>query len=294
MKMKKFTRFTYINLRILLGIVFVISIVGIFLNDDHSIKSDYMFNAAQSGAFLIVSLLPMFLKKIDLEIPDFIYLMFILFMLAHFVCGEILGFFVKIKWWDSLLHTFSGMFIALLSFSLIHLLNRDRENGFKASVGFVMIFAFCVALTIGVLWEIVEYACDCWFGLNMQRAYVSTMSGRGDPLLGQDALADTMKDLMLDSIGALVVCVVCAICVMKNKVRLEDLTFIKKRVTAPKHLDVVVAEAIINQENKDELIVKNTNEQKEELFDNKDLKIEEIDIEINDQNKHETEKVDQK
>ncbi len=248
MKMKKFTRFTYINLRILLGVVFVVSVIGVFLNSDDSVKSDYIFNAGQSGMFLAVSLLPVFLKKIDLEIPDFVYLLFIIFCLAHFLCGEILGFFVKIKWWDSLLHTFSGMFIALLAFSLIHLLNKDKENSFNANIWFVMIFAFSVSIAIGVLWEIFEFACDGLFGMNMQRAYVSTLSGRGEPLVGSEALADTMKDLILDSLGALIVCVTCGICVAKNKVKLEDLNFIKKRVKPAKHLDEVVADATYKEE----------------------------------------------
>lgn len=228
--MKKFTRVTYIYHRILLGIVFIVSLIGMFLNEDHSVKSDYMFNCAQSGMFLIVSLLPVFLKKIDLDIPEFVYFLFICFCLAHFLFGEILGFFVKIKWWDAALHTFSGMLIALLSFSLINLLNKDNGNGFKLSLPFVVIFAFSVTLAIGVLWEILEFAFDSMFGLNMQRAYVSTMSGRGEPFVGTEALLDTMKDLILDSIGAATVCTVCAIFVLQKRVKIEDLTFIKKRV----------------------------------------------------------------
>ena len=239
--MKKFTRFTYINLRVFLGIIFAISIVGIFLNEDHSVKSDYMFNAAQSGMFLMVSLLPMFMKKFDLDIPDFVYLIFIFFCLAHFLCGEILGFFVKIKWWDSALHTFSGMLIALLSFSLVNMLNKSNGTGVKLNLAFTIIFAFSVTITIGVMWEILEFAFDQIAGLNMQRAYVSTMSGRGEPLVGSEAIMDTMKDLILDSIGAAIVCIVCAIFVKKNKVKIEDLTFIKKRVKPAADLDAVVS-----------------------------------------------------
>lgn len=228
--MKRFTRVTYIYHRILLGIVFIVSLIGMFLNEDHSVKSDYMFNCAQSGMFLIVSMLPVFLKKIDLDIPEFVYFLFICFCLAHFLFGEILGFFVKVKWWDAALHTFSGMLIALLSFSLINLLNKDNGNGFKLSLPFVVIFAFSVTIAIGALWEILEFAFDTMFGLNMQRAYVSTMSGRGEPFVGTEAVLDTMKDLILDSIGAATVCTICAIFVLKKRVKIEDLTFIKKRV----------------------------------------------------------------
>lgn len=228
MKIKKVTRITYIWQRVLMAVVFVVGLLGVILNDDQSVKSEYLFVCAQSVMFLIVSFLPNFLRKFELDIPDFIYIIFIFFCLAHFFCGEILGFFVKIKWWDSVLHTFSGMIIALLSFSLINLLNKN-SNGFKLNIVFAAIFAFSLTITIGVLWEIIEFTTDSCFGTNMQRAYVSTMNGRGVALVGQSALADTMKDLILDSIGAAVVCVICVIAVCMKKIDVEDLSFIKKK-----------------------------------------------------------------
>lgn len=228
--MKRGTRITYIYHRVLMGIVFVVSLIGLFLNEDHSVKSDYIFNCAQSGLFLIVSFLPLYLKKFDLDIPDFVYMLFIIFCLAHFLFGEILGFFVKVSWWDSALHTFSGSLIALLSFSLVNLLNKSNEKGIKLSAGFVVLFAFCITMTIGALWEILEFASDSLFGTNMQRAYESTMSGRGEALSGIYAVSDTMKDLILDAIGASVVCTICSVFIAKKKVKVEDLSFIKKRV----------------------------------------------------------------
>ncbi len=245
MKIKKATRITYIWQRVLMGVVFVVGLLGLILNEDESVKSEYLFVCAQSAMFLIVSFLPNFLRKFELDIPDFIYIIFIFFCLAHFFCGEILGFFVKVKWWDSVLHTFSGMIIALLSFSLINLLNKNTQ-GFKLNIFFAAIFAFSLAVTIGVIWEIIEFATDTWFGTNMQRAYVSTMSGRGEALLGQSALADTMKDLMLDSIGAAAVCLFCTIAVCLKKIEIEDLSFIKKN----KKVVVMASENIENLEKK--------------------------------------------
>ena len=228
--MKKFTRFTYIWHRVMLGIVFATSILGIIFNEDSAVKSDYIFNCVQSGLFLLFSLVPLFMKKLELDIPDLIYFIFITFCLAHFVCGEILGFYVKVSWWDSALHTFSGMLIALLSFSLINLLNKSKDGRVQLNLVFTVIFAFSLSLTVGALWEIIEFASDSIVGSNMQRAYESTMSGRGAGFVGMAALADTMKDLILDAIGAAIVCMVCSIFVVKKKVKIEDLTFIKKRV----------------------------------------------------------------
>ena len=171
MKIKKVTRITYIWQRVLMAVVFIVGLLGVILNDDQSVKSEYLFVCAQSAMFLIVSFLPNFLRKFELDIPDFIYIIFICFCLAHFFCGEILGFFVKIKWWDSVLHTFSGMIIALLSFSLINLLNKN-SSGFKLNIGFAALFAFSLAVTIGVLWEFFEYGADKYFRYDMQKDIV--------------------------------------------------------------------------------------------------------------------------
>ena len=225
--MKKSAKITYLISRALMFFVLVVSVLGFILNDDQSVKGDYLFNIGQSVMFLIVTILPKYLKKFELDIPDFVYIIFSLFCLAHFLCGEILGFFVKIKWWDSVLHTISGMLIALLSFSLINLLNKSNGTGFKLNIWFETLFAFTMTLAIGALWEIFEFLADIMFNLNMQRAYVSTVSGRGEALVGTLALADTMKDLILDSIGGLFTCTICALSVVKKKVDIEDLSVIK-------------------------------------------------------------------
>ena len=48
------------------------------------------------------------------------------------------------------------------------------------------LIAFCIAITIGTLWEVFEFAMDQVFGMNMQKS----------------GLIDTMWDLIVDIIGA--------------------------------------------------------------------------------------------
>ena len=65
------------------------------------------------------------------------------------------------------------------------------------------------ALSLGAVWEIGEYLMDDWFGLNSQQYMMTTsttFTGKEDiPLVGHQALKDTMKDLILDAGGAIVV-----------------------------------------------------------------------------------------
>ena len=66
------------------------------------------------------------------------------------------------------------------------------------------LFAFCFSVTIGSLWEIYEFIGDGLFGLNMQKF----MTAQGELLVGHNALRDTMKDIIVDVLGALLASVI--------------------------------------------------------------------------------------
>ena len=64
-------------------------------------------------------------------------------------------------------------------------------------------------MTIQSLWEIGEFLCDEWFGTNSQ-TFLETTTGslvtdEDVPLVGHEALRDTMSDFMLDGLGGLIV-----------------------------------------------------------------------------------------
>ena len=61
---------------------------------------------------------------------------------------------------------------------------------------FIAVFAFCFALAMGAVWEIYEFTMDSVFGTNMQKY----MLDNGTALIGQAALQDTMKDIIVDAI----------------------------------------------------------------------------------------------
>jgi len=61
--MKKPARITYITQRVLMGIVLAVSIVGLILNEDQSVRGEYIFNIGQCVTFLLVSFLPNFFNQ---------------------------------------------------------------------------------------------------------------------------------------------------------------------------------------------------------------------------------------
>ena len=72
-------------------------------------------------------------------------------------------------------------------------------------------------MTMGMLWEIYEFSVDYFFGTNMQKF---ALEG-GVPKVGQEALMDTMKDIIVDTVGALVMSVLGYLS-LKNKTGFVD------------------------------------------------------------------------
>ena len=96
-----------------------------------------------------------------------------------------------------MLHTTSGVILGLVGFLFVYLLNEKGDANVNLSPVFVVIVAFCFALTLGVFWEFFEYGADRLLGYNMQKFR----------LPGQDGLIDTMEDLIVDAVGALIACI---------------------------------------------------------------------------------------
>ena len=99
------------------------------------------------------------------------------------------------------MHTCSGAMLGALGFSFVSLLNRQQQIPVQLTPVFVSLFAFCFAIALGVFWEIYEFSFDGLLGLNMQKFALED----GTLLIGRLAVKDTMKDLIVDALGAFVV-----------------------------------------------------------------------------------------
>jgi uncharacterized membrane protein YjdF len=177
-----------------------IHIDGVFLRP----ISDYIKIALQCVLGMVVLYLPKLLqKKIGLEFTDGMQIIFVLFLYAAIILGERRNFYRVIPYWDTILHTFSGVMLGAFGFSVVDLLNKSNGPGVKLSPLFVAVFSFCFAVTIDTFWEILEFAMDYTMDLDMQQY----KTAEGALLAGRDAIFDTMKDLIVDVLGAIAVCV---------------------------------------------------------------------------------------
>ncbi|MEO7854887.1 MAG: hypothetical protein ABIR94_21955 [Rubrivivax sp.] len=59
-----------------------------------------------------------------------------------------------------MLHSTSGLLLGLVGFLLVYVLTESRRIDLHMRPGFVALFAFAFAVTVGVLREIFEFAAD--------------------------------------------------------------------------------------------------------------------------------------
>ena len=236
-KMNKFQRFhramkmelrehkssflVYLILRILIIVVLCVQI--------HERNFESVFLTVLT---LLMLLIPSFVQvTFRIELPTVLECIILLFIFSAQILGEINGFYVKIPFWDTMLHTLNGFLAAAIGFSLVDILNKSEKLVFTLSPFFTVMVAFCFSMTIGVVWEIFEFGMDQIGGFDMQKDTVvqwissvhldptggntpTALRGilevyvNGTPLqLGgylDIGLYDTMYDLIVNLIGAFV------------------------------------------------------------------------------------------
>ena len=217
---------TYIILRTIVILVLIRSIwIGRY---DNAIVCVYV---------LVLYVLPQFVEnRMNIEIPSVLEIIIFVFVFLAEVLGEIQAYFLKVSFWDTMLHTTAGFLLAAVGFSLVNLLNRNEKIKFQLSPAYLALVAFCFSMTMGVLWEFFEYGADRLLLLDMQKdtvlSQISTVdldptlsntpvvvSGITDMLLELSdgstyrvglggyldiGLYDTMADLFVNFLGAVV------------------------------------------------------------------------------------------
>ena len=191
---------------------------------------------------LILFTIPSFIeRRIKIDVPDTLEVIILLFIFSAEILGEIRAYYITFPYWDTMLHTLNGFLCAAIGFSLVDILNRHTKvSTFSLSPAYMAVVAFCFSMTVGVLWEFFECLMDQLFLLDMQKdTVVHTISSvMLDPTGGNHPTAirgitdvivvtadgaqqslglggyldvgilDTMKDLFVNFIGAVVFSVI--------------------------------------------------------------------------------------
>ena len=222
--------FTIVTVTLVASIVFISIAMALAPTETDEtgvrVKGDYVLMLAQCILGVFALALPSILQhRVQLAIPSNMLVLYAVFLYCAIYLGEVRAFYYNVPNWDTILHTFSGAMLGALGFSFITFLNKTDRVPMNLSPVFVATFAFCFAVSLGVVWEIYEFAADGILHTNMQKFGLED----GTPFLGREALMDTMEDLIVDSIGAAVMSVIGYISLKYKKGWVEKLLLRRRR-----------------------------------------------------------------
>ncbi|MBR5491385.1 MAG: DUF2238 domain-containing protein [Oscillospiraceae bacterium] len=187
---------------------------------------------------LLLVLIPGILERLlRCRICTPVYLFAVAYALGPMM-GHCWKFYYTIPCWDRLLHFCGGVTFAILGMYLF-----ERFLCEEAKPAAAIIFALCFSIAISAVWEFVEYGADLFLGMDMQddtlvncinsymlgaekgvtgsidNIYSVTVNGKPLPVNGyiDIGLHDTMLDMIVESLGAIAICILLFIDKAKHK-----------------------------------------------------------------------------
>lgn len=219
---------TYVVLRALVLLVLVLE----------ALKGDY-YNVFLCGLTLVLFMIPAFVEhRLHIDVPNTLEIIILLFIFSAEILGEIQEYYLIFPFWDTMLHTMNGFLMAAIGIAMVDILNRSRKFKVRLSPAFVALVAFCFSMTVGVVWEFFEYGMDLFFHTDMQKdTWINTIysvslnpegrnvaqqvivdsvvvNGEAWPGYLDIGLHDTMKDLLVNFVGAVIFSVIGALYIM--------------------------------------------------------------------------------
>jgi len=104
-------------------------------------------------------------------------------------------FYRTISWWDHMTHALSSSLVAGAGYATVRAV-EEHSDGIYLPDRFIFVFILLFVMAFGVFWEVVEFVI----------AEVAAVTG-GPRVLTQYSLGDTMKDLLFNLIGGVIVAV---------------------------------------------------------------------------------------
>ncbi|MBQ8291178.1 MAG: hypothetical protein IJX88_01530 [Clostridia bacterium] len=172
-------------------------------------------------------------KLFRFKMSTLVYLLILIYAVTP-TLGHSYEWYTKVKGWDKFMHTTGGIVFAMFGAYLPKLFCKKEE----CNLWVCILFGFCFSIMISVLWEFYEYFCDTFLGKDMQKdtilsiihsykisdnpisiigsqngitgVIVETVNGQVTlPVNGylDIGLVDTMHDMLVETLGALVYCV---------------------------------------------------------------------------------------
>ncbi|QCC49882.1 hypothetical protein [Halapricum salinum] len=141
---------------------------------------------------LFVTFLPAVLERnYELPIDPWLGLWITAAVFLHTLGSS--GLYTQIGWWDHVTHAVSASLVAGVGYTAARAIDL-HDDRIAIPTRFAFVYIFVIVLAFGVIWELFEFALDV----------IADATGATMPL-AQRGLDDTVRDLMFNSLGALLV-----------------------------------------------------------------------------------------
>lgn len=144
------------------------------------------------------------IKRIPIEIES----LFLVMVLFQFIIGEARDFYTEVPYYDKLVHFLLPMMLGFITFVIIYTMYFTKR--LVASVKVMFFVTFFIAMGIGALWEVMEYSSDMILYPRIEGWHKFQGS------LTEDPYHDTMNDLVVDMLGALLGSTLAALYIAKG------------------------------------------------------------------------------
>ena len=172
-----------------------VSLIGIFFVGLYEGHVGILVN---TGVGILVTQLPPVLER-DYEVPMdpalTLWITSAVFLHALGVIGLPGGgsLYGSVPWWDHLTHGLSASIVAAVGYATARSFDLHDED-VELPPKFMFVFILLFVLAFGVFWEVIEFSLG----------EIARLAG-GQSILAQHGIEDTMKDLIFNTIGAIVV-----------------------------------------------------------------------------------------
>ena len=144
------------------------------------------------GITLLITFIPAVLERnYDLPLDPWLGLWITTAVFLHTLGSA--GLYTRVFFWDNITHAMSASLIAAAGYTAARAVDIHSDE-INIPQRFVFVYIFVIVLSFGVVWELFEFGVDV----------AADATGLEMPL-AQHGLDDTVRDVMFNSLGALLV-----------------------------------------------------------------------------------------
>ena len=174
------------------AISFILKFILVVLALVNLLRGEYVWFIGVMFVLILVNIPAILSRDFYVKLPIIFDLSITVSVFLH-VIGGYVDFYEYVPGYDNITHFISSMTVSLIGLTLLYIIVFHFENT-RLPPLFFGIFTVMFAMSMGVIWEFLEWGFDLAFGTTLQRG-----------------LQDTMRDFMFDTMAGLVVGIVATI-----------------------------------------------------------------------------------